>query len=532
MSERTGKATPITSGSTRARSRSTPTTRGGRRPARGLVLALCVCASAFAQAGKQPAPAARAQDLQTRALEAIGKGDAAGGEALLREQLALDPGNFVIYYNLACARSLQDDAPGGMDLLVRAVERGFVDLAQMRRDPQLARVRTDPRFERLAGNWAEVLRRQSDANLKATKAQFTQGAYAQSSDERLRVHVLSAMDETSTTQARADIARLYDWALGGVFADLTRADAAQADAWTVVVLPSPKDFVRWVVSSYGSAAAGSFSGIGGAYMHDEKRLVAQDLGATLRHEFFHVLHWRSTTRLGQDHPIWIQEGLCSLVEDYELAADRSPASLRPVPSWRTNISKRLLNAGKLLRIEQLAKVPRATFTGTNPLAHYGQARTVFLFLSDRGKLGEWYAHYTGHYAEDPTGVASIAAVFAKPIDQVEKDYRAWVRALPEVAEQLRPGEATLGVDVEPGTGDGPVIVGIPRLKKNEPAPARLAGLSVGDVITAVNGLPTRDLNELIRVLGAMKVGDEVEVEYRRRTQRGSAKIRLVPRQDD
>jgi len=497
-----------------------------------ILASLCLCASLFAQATERASPARRAANLQSRAIEAIGKGDAAGAEALFREQLALDPGNFAIYYNLACTRSLQHDAPGSMDLLVQAVERGFVDLPQLKRDPQLAEARTDPRFARLAANWPEVLKRQSEANLKATRAEFTQGTYAHSADDRLRLHFLSAMDETSTTQARTDIARLYDWAMASVFTDLAQPDATALDAWSVVVLPTPKDFVRWAVSSYGAAAAGSFSGIGGAYMHDEKRLVAQDLGATLRHEFFHVLHWRSTTRLGQDHPIWIQEGLCSLVEDYELGPDKSPASLRPVPSWRTNISKRLLMAGRLQRIEQLAKVPRTTFTGTNPLAHYGQARTIFLFLWDSGKLKEWYAHYTAHYAEDQTGVKSIAAVFGKPMDQVEKDYRAWVKALPEVAEQLRPGGATLGVDVEPGTGDGPVIVDIPRLKKNEAAPARLAGLSVGDVITGVNGQPTRDLNELIRVLGAMKVGDEVEVEYRRKSSRGSAKIRLVPRRDD
>jgi hypothetical protein len=474
----------------------------------------------------------RAHELQGRAIKAVESGDAAGAEALFREELALDPGNSIIYYNIACTRSLQHDGAGAMDWLVRSIERGYVDLPQIQRDPQLADARRDPRFARLESNWGAILQRNIDANLKATRGAFTQGTYAESRDERLRLAFLSAMDETSTTQAHQELTRLHAWAMANVFTDLADPAGEARDAWTVVVLPSPKDFLRWVVSNYGAPAIGSLTGIGGAYMHDEKRLVAQDLGATLRHEFFHVLHWRSMTRLGQAHPIWIQEGLCSLVEDYAIDKDGSPASLHPVPSWRTNIGARLLRSGSLMRIDQLAKESRERFSGTNPLAHYGQARGVFLFLWDKGKLKDWYEHYTRHYSDDPSGIKAIEAVFGKDINTIEKDYRAWVKALPEVAEQIRPGEATLGVDVDAGAGDGPVIVSIPRLSKNGVPPARLAGLAVGDVITAINGQPTRDLNELVRVLGAMKIGETVEVEYRRRSTRGSAKITLVARSDD
>jgi S1-C subfamily serine protease len=51
----------------------------------------------------------------------------------------------------------------------------------------------------------------------------------------------------------------------------------------------------------------------------------------------------------------------------------------------------------------------------------------------------------------------------------------------------------------------------------------------GDVITAIDGKPTRDIAELVRVLGAMRVGDDVKVEYRRGRRAGAADVVLTPK---
>lgn len=476
-------------------------------------------------------PQERAQELQARAFQAIADGEYPRAEQLLEQQLKLDPANFVIYYNLACVRSLMSDGPGASELVVQAVERGFVDLFQLKRDPQLAAARKEPQYIRLIEAWPKVLDRHFEANLKACAEIFDgkNGPYNTTRDERLRIGIMSAMDPKSTQAAAEDLSRLYDWGLVHVFPELADPAAAKLDAWSMVILPAPKDFLRWAVLTYGQAAMNGFSGIGGSYLHDEKRLVAMDLGATLRHEFFHVLHWRSSTRLGQDHPIWIQEGLCSLVEDYELGPGGDAASLRPVASWRTNMAKRLLGGGALLPIQRLATVPRERFTGSRPLAHYAQARAVFLFIHDSGKLKDWYAAYTSGYRADPTGVKAIEAAFGKAIAEVDKDYRAWLRALPNVAEQIRPGSAGLGVDVEQGDGDGPVIADIPRDTRGRPSAARRAGLRVGDVITHIDGKPTRDLNELVRLLGEKEAGDEVEVSYRRGKLHGKVRVTLTDR---
>jgi hypothetical protein len=480
-------------------------------------------------AAARDANARKAEELQNRAFEAIEKGDYAEAERLLNEQLKLDGRSFVIYYNLACVRSLRGDGGGAGDMLIKAVENGFVDIYQLRRDPQLAAARKDPAYRNLSESWPAILEQHLDANLRQAGRIFSGkggGTYVNARDDRLRVVYLSAMDAQSTDQAREDISRLFDWALASVFDDLKDPAAGKDDAWVVVVLPTKRDFARWAVAMYGSSAAGNLAAIGGSYMHDQKRLVAQDLGSSLRHEFFHVLHWRSMTRLGQSHPVWVQEGLCSLVEDYDCPGGTA-ASLRPAPSWRTNISRRLAGAGKLLPLRQLASMSHDRFTGSSPLANYAQARTLFLYLFQQGKLREWYAYYTARFEDDPSGIAALEHILGKPIEQIDKDYRAWVRSLPEVAEQIRPGRAGLGVDVEAGTGDGPVIVDIPRPRRGPPNPARTAGLREGDVITAINGRPTRDLNELVRLLGEHQTGEEIEVSYRRGKEHGTVRIKLV-----
>ncbi|MCC6660063.1 MAG: PDZ domain-containing protein [Phycisphaerales bacterium] len=464
----------------------------------------------------------RATDLQEQAFKAFGTQNYSLAENKLREQLALDPSNFVIYYNLACARSLQKDGPGAVGLLKQAVEHGMTDLGKMKADPDLAAARAEPEFQQIAVNWGKILEAHRDANIAIARRFFKGPRYTETRDDALRITYLAATDPKSGEQAREDISRLAKWGYENVFPDLADPEKSRTDAWVVVVLPTPEDFKRWSIASFGPDAVSGTSQIGGLYSHDSKRLVAMDLGGTLRHEFFHVLHWRSCTRLGQDHAPWIQEGLCSLVEDYEVRGSGDSATLEPVPSWRTNISLRLLRGGSLMPIRQLVRMDREKFVGTRPLATYAQARTLFLYLWQTGKLKEWYQAYTDHYAEDATGEKAFEIVYGKPIAEVDRAYRAWVRTLPEVAEQARPGAAGIGADVEQGSGDGPVIVELPRR-----SPARQAGLRIGDVITAIDGQPTRDMNELVRVLGEHEAGDEVEVSYRRRDAHATVRVRLI-----
>lgn len=503
--------------------------------ARG-VLAAVLLAAAGAQP-KAPAKPTPAQETEwrawgERAVEAFKRGDVDEAEKLWIKQLEVGRGGFVACYNLACVRALKGDTPGALERITQAIERGFCDLYELQREPVFAKVRETPEFARLVEIWPTLLDRRIEKDLALAKQDVpSRGTpYAESRDERLRVAYLIGFDEKSNAAARREVQLVARWALAELFPGMDTDDRHPTDAWVTVVLPQRESFQQWLFKEYGPGASGGFSSIGGAYNHDEKRLVSQDLGSTLRHEFMHVLHWRHCVRLGQTHPIWIQEGLCSLVEDFDVHGEGPDAAIEPVESWRTNIAKRREHGGTLLPIEQLATMPREKFQGFRPLANYAMARTLFLYLWREHKLGPWYHAYTEGFATEPSGVAALERVFERPVAQINKDYRAWVRALPEVAEEIAPGKASLGLEVESGDGDGMKVVAIvvpgvhlrpPQVKKGEEGE-----ITVGDSIRTIDGKPVREMAELVRVLSGYQPGAVVELEYRRGKVVGVCRMKL------
>ncbi|MGV6815381.1 MAG: hypothetical protein ACWA5W_10310, partial [Phycisphaerales bacterium] len=233
----------------------------------------------------------------------------------------------------------------------------------------------------------------------------------------------------------------------------------------------------------------------------------------------HVLHWRDMNRLGQAHAPWIQEGLASLVEDYDMQGSH----LVPVASWRTNIVKRMNDRHRMPTIEKLASTQMQSFTSTRPLAKYAQARTIMLYLLDQGKLGEFYTVYTQEYDADPTGVRALELVIGKEIDEINTDFRAWVDALETVPETGGDLAATLGIEIEAGTGDGVVVTGLTGEAR------RRTGLRLGSVITAIDNHPTRDMFELIRILGHYRPGQTVTLHHRRGTVHSTSQAKLLKR---
>jgi hypothetical protein len=503
-------------------------------------------------------------EYTARAIEAFTAQDFAEAERILLEQLTIDPDNFVVHYNLACARAVQGELETASAALRRAVELGFANLGHLQRDPYLRPLHNTEAFQQLVDNWGLVLDMQRRSRLELARGWVRSRSVERSVDE-LRLDVVSAHDPIETDRAVAEIERVAGWAQG-LF-----GDEPATGPWVVVSLPGPQDFLKWAFWTYGAYARGAFTGIGGAYEHDDKRLVAQDLGATLRHEFFHVLHWRDMDSRGQVHPVWIQEGLASLVEDMDpvwvsrrvpvtegaassnggrVDAQLVPKNDRkaldepdgeaapsaadvplsgPVPSWRTNIVKRLARAGKLKSFDELTGLSHHRFSTTRPLATYAQARTVLLYLHGLGRLEAWYELYTTDavhgYQTDPSGLAAMEAVLGEEIDVIERRYLDWVRHdLPMVAEDGTDLDAGLGVDLEPGDDGGPKITKLPRGSRTR------TGLRLGDVVTAIDGRPVRDMKEYVRVMSSYAAGERVVVSYRRVRLHGESEAVLVARE--
>ncbi|GJQ29888.1 MAG: hypothetical protein HBSAPP03_17720 [Phycisphaerae bacterium] len=475
-----------------------------------------------ARAQDQPADTTKralAASLLDQSATAYDQRDFAKAEDLLRRHLKIDPRSFVAYYNLACCRAAQGDPAGAGEHLAKAVEFGFTDIRYLRRDPTFDAVRDDPNYRRIVDTWPTLQLASLDANLATQRAFFAKG-YHEWRDERLKIHCLSAFDARTDDHVKAEFTRLADWAAANVIPDLFDPEQAVDDAWVVVVLPTQSDFTKWATSVYGPGAVRGTSMIAGSYEHDAKRLVSMDLGATLRHEFFHVLHWRDITRKGQTHPVWIMEGLCSLVEDYDLTPD---GHLTPVASWRTNSVKRVERIGKLTPFADLTAMSQQKFIGSRPLANYALARAAFLYLHDSNRLKDWYAHYTTRYRDDPSGLRALELATGLVHADLDADFKRWVRAsLAMVPEEIKPGMASLGLEVDAGTGEGPVVTAVARSRDGV-----RPNLRVGDIITAIDHRPVRDLAELVRVLSAYKPGDTVEVAYRRYRLAGTASVTLV-----
>jgi PDZ domain-containing secreted protein len=112
-------------------------------------------------------------------------------------------------------------------------------------------------------------------------------------------------------------------------------------------------------------------------------------------------------------------------------------------------------------------------------------------------------------------------VLALTPKEFDREFREWVRALPEVPEEIKPGMASLGLEIDAGEGEGVIVT---RLMK----PQFIEGsLKVGDVVTAIDDKPVRDQAELVRVLAGFAPGDEVSISYRRAKKLGECRLKLV-----
>jgi hypothetical protein len=473
-------------------------------------------------APSEPAPAARpmnAAQLERAGIEAVESGRLDEAEAFFKAHTEALPESFTGWYNLAAVSSIRKDLPAAEARMTEAIKRGFSDIRTLRQDPHLASFREGGFYAELETRWPDLLGARREADLAVAQRMIPRGLELRTID-RWKLELISAHDAVGTDEAGAELAAVCDWSVRTLFPGLQAPDAFNEDPWAMVVLPDRAEFARWAIATFGPGAREGLASIGGAYDLQRRRLVAQDLGATLRHELVHVLHWRDMSRLGQEHAAWVQEGLASLIEDYDLADGRP----MPVPSWRTNIVKRLADSGRLTPIEELAGTNIERFTNSRPLAKYAQSRAVMLFLQDRGKLTEFYRRYTETFASDPTALTALRDTLGMTQPEVEAEYKAWVTALPTVAETGSDLPATLGIEIENGTGDGVRVVALP------PGARERTGLHVGSFITAVNARPTRDLAELIRILSDYQPGDTVTLSHRRGRVRGTSEVVLLPRE--
>jgi hypothetical protein len=253
------------------------------------------------------------------------------------------------------------------------------------------------------------------------------------------------------------------------------------------------------------------------YIHAERRLVSRDIGASMRHEFSHLMHFGHMERLGQRHAFWIQEGLASLYEDYSINED---GSFTFRPNLRHNIARKQVERKVAISWDRLFTLDGKSFMAGDA-RYYPQVRSIFEFLADLGVLGEWYENYTESFERSPGGERAFEETFGLPVEKVEQRWRKWVVDRGRIDDHIDYGDASIGI-AGVDAGDGVQIV---ELKSSG---ARRAGLRRGDVIVAVNDVPIRARGELILAIAEKKVGDWVRLRIRRNGVYQIITVRLEP----
>lgn len=334
---------------------------------------------------------------------------------------------------------------------------------------------------------------------------FGEEGYRRDRDEELGLIYLTALDDRSHRLMREMLETQAAYLIDTLF------DAPPAYE-VAIIIPKPEH--ARVFFDAGN--------IGGMYSHGRHRLIARNIGFTLRHEFVHVLHFRHMEAKQQPHRLWVQEGIAALFEDYELD-DRG--DIQFIANERHNVIRNRVRAGGAMPWRTLFELPGERFM-SRATALYPQARSIFEFLADEGKLAAWYRAYVEHFDDDPDGSTAFEQVFNQPVREIERRWRRWVQRQPEVQNRTRRGDPSIGIQTDPlASNDGVVVTSMLR-----DSPARRAGLRPRDVIVAVDDRITPTLEELRQAVMERGIGGTARIKVRRGSEYLTFDITIESRQ--
>ena len=387
-------------------------------PALILTTALALSASATLSpttAVSQPSAAdrQRAFDFSRKAADFIDAQKWPEAEKALHESLALVPDNYVCLYNLALVHATTNRLEAAVAGLEKAADCGFTDFHRIEIEPAFVPLRELQRFQKLLARRDEIRHHAAERMLGELKASF---------GERYRY----LLDEPHKLvfAARLDPRTLDD-------ADMQLQIEQQSLAGQLFAHP-PDELVRVVIaSSLDFSKLEHRIDVGGHYDDVTRTILVKRPGPELRHELLHALHAADQHALGQEHPVWLSEGLATLYEQPGYTPATQPSSPRMIPAdtWRLARVQAAANRPAFIPIDALLKMDRSAFTARADLA-YGEAGSLLLYLYDHQLLKAFYDAYTADYAHDPTGSAALAQVTGQPLPELQKQWIAWLLPRP------------------------------------------------------------------------------------------------------
>lgn len=158
----------------------------------------------------------------------------------------------------------------------------------------------------------------------------------------------------------------------------------------------------------------------GIYSRNDRRLILNlSTGeGTLAHELTHALAHVDFP----DMPEWFDEGLASLHEDSEFSDDG--LQLIGLDNWRGELLRERWTQGTLPPLENFVT---GDFGGPQAALNYAIARSLCLFLQQRGRLAAFYRKSRANHDIDPTAGWSLAAVLGHDdLSGVEAEFHEWI----------------------------------------------------------------------------------------------------------
>jgi len=444
-------------------------------------LAARVAAAEPSRAQQQQAAA-----LSRRATDLIDAGKLSEAESALRQSLAIVPAHPTRLYNLACVLAGEREFPDAMGALEEAADAGFTDFTNLAHNSTLAPLQRTPRYAAMLARRDQIVHHAGVLAVAALRGDLGE-QYLYDVDEAHKLVFAVALDRTAEEMLKSDLLAIEAAEESEVFSH-------PSDEFIRIVIPSEADFPGVVPAPH----------LGGDYDDTTRTAVSMRLGQYMTHEFTHALHAADQHALGQEHPVWLSEGLASLYE----AAEIDGAKLIPHDNSRLPSVRFAARSGEIIALGKLLALSREDFNNRPNLA-YGEAGCLLRFLQERGMLKPFYDAYTSGYNADPTGRLALQQVSGLQLPALQKEFVQWIEDRSDPAAATRPGGPLLRLTLSEGI-DGLRVTNI-----GASSPAASGDLRSGDVLTGIDGKEVRDRATMERIVGGHAAGDKIQLRVRR-----------------
>lgn len=149
-------------------------------------------------------------------------------------------------------------------------------------------------------------------------------------------------------------------------------------------------------------------------------VVNRDSGlGTTTHELVH--HFIATS-FAAEPPKWVDEGIATFFEKFIGHLDEKgklTISFGYFSNWRFPITKN--------KVDGISVSLSGLIAAVEP--DQSAARSLMLFLHKKG-LFENFVRQMSMQTDDPTGSVTLQKVYGKPIAEIEREWKAWIRAQP------------------------------------------------------------------------------------------------------